>query len=1109
MKYRRKLTRNFAVPAPTPPVLGAVYDFVRNFDSVPTENAFDPNEQRAADGKWGSGGASPPSSPPADGQDVAGHDTAGQKRPTEQATEAPFTYPKGFHPPRSASMFGTGVGPNLDAPSATRPQLNLAEAKALSQYADVQVYHALNGSLRDGKPLPKVGALGQIFGGKDLAGIHEAMQSVFARTAIADRPMLLKRGVQTSDPHALGQMFANNVGKVVTLPGYQSTSQVSDEHAKGGFKGGVMMTIHAVHGIDMGPYSAYPEEKEILLNHNCEFKVVKAEQQGETWHVELQQLPPKKGVTTNEYLERDGDGRINYRWVTWVGPDDWGRVGREGHHGMEQDATRNRLSGGNGSGVPVRDWLARKFDAALVANFDPNESRDESGRWTAGGGGGRSVADRTVERADDALPAGSGPIKTGNVDVAVRALMAGRKVELEQPRQVSTLLEKLNKLAKAAKAAGKSAPNIDLCNVSVPGTNLFCAQSKGIPRSKMPQLGGIPTPGTPADKLPKNDVGGVDIGPAFIDHLRQSGVTVSREYEDVAYMRASQNQVNGIKVAAIMSKMEKTGPFDRDDSPIFISREGYVIDGHHRWAAEIGMRYRSDVPLKMTAYRVDLPILDVLERANKFAADMGMPQVGVQHMGGKPVTTNSVYRPETGWTVTYAFIPRLLHVLNEFDPNQPRDEAGKWTATGGSSGGKAGDGGSGSDYNPADVPKFHALKRQWAHLNNQLLNDIEDPNGEEARDLSNQMKSLVKQMAKLHADRGSWEDIGLPGGHKDVVIVGAGPGGLASAVMAGTDGLDTLVLEKQEKIGGQAKFSSRIENYPGFPIGTSGQQLSTRMNEQAERLGAEIRTGTAVTGLTHDEKTGIKTLTLSDGSKVTARTVILAGGLEFRKMKFPGSTLDSVTYGDGETLMNIGAGKPVVVIGGSNGAAQAALGAARKADHVYLLSRSPVAKGMSDYQVEALKDHPRVTVMENEEIASYDGDVCVTKSGKRIRCNGVGVFVGSNSDTNWLPKEVALHPESKKIVVDGNLETGVPGVYAIGDIKHGSIGRIGAAVGDGQIAAHSIWDYFGKMKAKEAKATQNHRIVRNRRAPLTRNDYDDFMDEWYDTIDDAFDLDWE
>lgn len=365
------------------------------------------------------------------------------------------------------------------------------------------------------------------------------------------------------------------------------------------------------------------------------------------------------------------------------------------------------------------------------------------------------------------------------------------------------------------------------------------------------------------------------------------------------------------------------------------------------------------------------------------------------------------------------------------------------------------------------VERFYDLKKQWSETNNNLLKYVNEPNSPEARAAIDKMQAISAQINAMNVNAG----VGTPGPIRDVVIVGAGPGGMAAATMAAAEGLNVTFIDAQATAGGQAKFSSRIENYPGFPAGIPGEDLTRQMFEQATRLGAEAQLGQRVTKLEHDPKGNLKTLTLANGQKVQARTVIVAGGVEFRKLNFPGAeTAKNVFYGDGKSLTQAGAGKSVVVLGGSNGAAQAALGAATKAEHVYVISRSPITKGMSDYQVQALHASKNITVIEGDEIAGLKGNQLSTKSGKTLPADAVGVFLGSAPETSWLPEQVTRR--GGKIVVNSDLMTPVSGVFAIGDIRENSIGRVGMAVGDGQMAVRNLFPYLQENFPKPVTAKE-------------------------------------
>jgi len=358
-----------------------------------------------------------------------------------------------------------------------------------------------------------------------------------------------------------------------------------------------------------------------------------------------------------------------------------------------------------------------------------------------------------------------------------------------------------------------------------------------------------------------------------------------------------------------------------------------------------------------------------------------------------------------------------------------------------------------------DIIKYHELKSKWSVINNSLLNNINNPKTLEVYEKINELKNIIDEISAINIDCGNLDGIGLPGGPRDIVIIGAGPGGLAAAVMAGADGLDTLTVEKEETVGGQAKFSSRIENYPGFPIGISGKELTTIMYEQAYRFGVQFKLGIYAKEILYEHETNLKIIKLSNGELIYSRAVILACGLKATKLhKFD----NNIIYGNGEKVALEGIDKNILIIGGSNGAAQAALGAAINAKHVSILSRSPIVKGMSEYQILALQNHPKITIYENDEIDTFENDHIITKNGVKIDCDVCGAFLGGNPDTKWLPD--TLIDKDGKIIVNTNLETLIPGVFACGDIKHGSLGRVGAAVGDGQLAENGVFKYFSRIK---------------------------------------------
>jgi hypothetical protein len=221
------------------------------------------------------------------------------------------------------------------------------------------------------------------------------------------------------------------------------------------------------------------------------------------------------------------------------------------------------------------------------------------------------------------------PIKTDDIAEAIDHILAGRVVELTNVRAVGTVLSRLAKMALDARERGEKAPNYDLCNVSVKGSNIFCTEKlrtpehpNGVPRIKMPQLGGEPVPGSRADALPrKSGKTTINGSEAFVGHLKELGIKTTRATVPAAHLKASQAELVGPKVASMMVSDKDLG-----SEPIFISRDNYVIDGHHRWAAQVGRDaldgVLGDVP--MAVIRVDAPVSEVLRLANKWSRDFGI-----------------------------------------------------------------------------------------------------------------------------------------------------------------------------------------------------------------------------------------------------------------------------------------------------------------------------------------------------------------------------------------------------------------------------------------------------------------------------------------------------
>jgi hypothetical protein len=244
----------------------------------------------------------------------------------------------------------------------------------------------------------------------------------------------------------------------------------------------------------------------------------------------------------------------------------------------------------------------------------------------SGGGDGDGGSKSLVGYSDKTTLGDDGKIRTTDVTDAAKALFEGRKVELYQPKEVSTLLVKLKEIEADARAKGEKAPLYDLCNVSVAGSNLFCAESQGIPRVEMPQLKGIPIEGSEASKMTPDSRGEVDMTNAFVKSLANKDVMLEATEERADFLKASQNELNGVKVAGIAQAI-RDGKLD--DATLIVSKDNYIVDGHHRWAATVAVDYEDNVKgdLKMQIIRVDMNIIDLLGEAKKFSADMGIPQV--------------------------------------------------------------------------------------------------------------------------------------------------------------------------------------------------------------------------------------------------------------------------------------------------------------------------------------------------------------------------------------------------------------------------------------------------------------------------------------------------
>lgn len=256
--------------------------------------------------------------------------------------------------------------------------------------------------------------------------------------------------------------------------------------------------------------------------------------------------------------------------------------------------------------------------------FRGNQWSDSSG--ASQGGGASAVISGVLNQKGSAklmLTKRPKAIRVESIDEAIKLMKAGKVVELSSEKKVNTLLKELNRLANEAKDSGKKL-DINLCNVSVSGTNLFCGQSladdKGNPleRKLMPQLSGTARKGSPASEIADKD-GQADAGPAFLEFLKENSVDVDEKKVLASSLKASQAQLIGAKVAGIMSKESY------NKGTIYVSSDNYVIDGHHRWAAAVGADAEDGLgDLKIKVVRVDMPITEVLRVSNAFTEEFGI-----------------------------------------------------------------------------------------------------------------------------------------------------------------------------------------------------------------------------------------------------------------------------------------------------------------------------------------------------------------------------------------------------------------------------------------------------------------------------------------------------
>ena len=327
----------------------------------------------------------------------------------------------------------------------------------------------------------------------------------------------------------------------------------------------------------------------------------------------------------------------------------------------------------------------------------------------------------------------------------------------------------------------------------------------------------------------------------------------------------------------------------------------------------------------------------------------------------------------------------------------------------------------------------------------------------------------------------------------DLVIIGGGPAGLAAAVYGASEGLTTVMIER-EAPGGQAGSSSRIENYLGFPVGLSGADLARRAVTQARRFGVEILTPQEVTGIRIENPYRI--VTLADGKEISCHAVMIATGVSWRKLNVPGCqelTGRGVYYGAAKTEALACQDEDVYLIGGANSAGQAAMYFSQYAKHVTMLVRGDsLTKSMSQYLIDQIESTDNITVQTNSEVVEVKGNTSLealtilhndTGAKETVNATSLFIFIGARPETDWL--DGVVERDERGFVLAGAdlkrrqerprgwhldrdpylLESSVPGIFVAGDVRHNSVKRVASGVGEGSIAIMFVHRYLSEVKA--------------------------------------------